>query len=122
MAKSTDEIDYWDRKGGYGVELHEHNENFSLQEGHDYEGSWYPHWVFTSKWENGAGVPDTSKKSQPNGVYFGDRQSAIEALEYFLSVLRPQTGDNEYPVDGNDPGPAGTNPGEVNEDSEEIPF
>jgi len=88
MAKSIEEIKFWDRKGGYGLELHEHNGGYSLQEGHDYEGSWYPHWCYASKWENGQGVPDTSKKVQPNGVYFGDKDAAIEALEFFLAALK----------------------------------
>ena len=35
---------------------------------------------------------------------------------------QPQTGDNEYPVDGGDRGPEGTNPGDTTEDGEPIPF
>jgi len=87
MAESTDDVTWWERKAGYGIAFHEHKGNFSLQEGHDYEGSWYPHWIFASKWENGAGVPDTSKKSQPTGVYFGDWDAALDALLFSVAAL-----------------------------------
>jgi len=45
----------------------------------------------------------------------------IHQMQMLGSKGRPQTGDNEYPVDGNDPG-RGTNPGDIGEDGEPIPF
>ena len=87
MAESIDDIKWWERNKGYGIELHAYEGMYSLQEGHEYEGSWYPHWCYASKWENRKGVPDTSKKSQPNGVYFGDWEATMDALLDFIIAL-----------------------------------
>ncbi len=47
----------------------------------------------------------------------------INQMQMLGGKERPQTGDNEYPVDGNDPGPKGTNPGDTTADGEDtIPF
>ena len=94
---------FWDRNSGYGIMLDKYNDNYSLVAGRKSEkdGAQYKDWCFLSKWENGGPVPDDKKR--PMGVYFGDRQKAIEALEFFLKALKgsptagPEPADSEIP-------------------------
>jgi len=77
---------FWDRNKGYGVALNEYNGNYSLVASRDKDGVIYKDWVFLSKWQNSKAVPDDKKR--PMGIYMGDKQSAIECLEYFLGVMK----------------------------------
>ena len=81
---------FWDRKGGYGVMLDEYNGNYSLIAGKQTEQDLYKDWVFLSKWSQSDGgfVPDNKKR--PMGVYLGERDSACEALRFFLTKLESE--------------------------------
>jgi hypothetical protein len=82
---------FYNRKNGYGISLHEYNGNYALQEGNlstDGDKVW-PDFAFKSRWdkETRTSVPDTSKKPTPRGAYLGDKETAIDMLKYFLGIL-----------------------------------
>ena len=100
------EVIFWERSSGYGVELNEYNGNFSLQAATHKDDKYYKEWVFLSRWNQDTRSAEPDEKKRPMGVYFGDRDSAIKALRFFLKELGAS--------DPGDPAPDGS--------SEDIPF
>jgi len=77
---------FFNRDGGYGIIFQEYKGKYSLIAGKQTENGIYKDWVFLSKWKNGEPTPDDKKR--PMGVYFGNKEKFIEALEFFLEALK----------------------------------
>ena len=87
---------FWNRKNNYGLFLDEYGQNIKIVEGKRGDQADYLTWGWPQVWKNKRWEPDEIKR--PIGVYFGDKERAIEALEYFLRVLKGE----EEPAEVND--------------------
>ena len=54
-----------------GIDVHEYQGNYTLQEVYPGQDKWFKNWVFRSKWENSESVP--FGKAIPMGVRLGDK-------------------------------------------------
>ena len=70
-----------------GLVLDEYNGKFSVQKvtlGDN--GTWYPEWVFLSRWKDGKAQPD--EKKRPMAVYLGDKELALKAVSALYHRLK----------------------------------
>ncbi|KKL86415.1 hypothetical protein LCGC14_1944970 [marine sediment metagenome] len=77
---------FFTRKEGYGTLLDEYQGNYSLIDAKNVDENIYKTWAFLSKWQDGKPVP--SGKKRPMGIYLGDKEMAIKALEFFLAKIK----------------------------------
>jgi hypothetical protein len=95
---------------GDGILLDDFKGDFSLVAAKSKDGKIYMEWVFPQK-KDGSKQP--MDKSLPWKVTLGPKDEAVETLLFFLGKLGWEQADR---------GPEGTNPGDIAEDGEPIPF